>query len=156
MGAVHDNHIHIRGGQLFGATNNNPLQSGLFLSRNLTATATTQLNRDIVTLTLNASNSSSTGASANSQLNSQSNGVILAWTHDLRPDMHLSSSASYATITGSTLGGSRSIAFNTSLIYNVTESVAASARYSFFKSSSANTINDLLEDLFVVGVSKQF
>jgi uncharacterized protein (PEP-CTERM system associated) len=144
------------GGQLFGSTNATPPQSGVFRFKTLTATATTQLNRDTISLTLNASSQTSAGGTASSQPSSQSNGVILQWTHELRPDMRLSTSASFNTLSGGFTGSSRSIAFNTGLIYNLTESVSASARYSFFKSTSPNTLFDLYEDIFVLGVTKQF
>lgn len=144
------------GGQLFGSTNGAPVQSGVFRFKNLTATATTQLDRDTIGLTLNTSNQTSTGASASLQLSSQSNGIILQWTHDLHPDLRLSTSASYNTITGSIGGSSQSIAFNAGLIYTLTSSLSASARYSFFKSTSQNTLYSLYEDIVVIGITRQF
>ena len=120
------------------------------------ATATTQLNRDTIGLTLNASTQTSAGGTASLQTSSQSNGINMTWTHELRPDMRLSTSASYNVNSGGFFGSSRSIAFNTSLIYTLTESVSTSARYSFFKSTSQNTLFSLYEDIFVVGLTKQF
>ena len=144
------------GGQLFGSTNAAPIQPGVFRFKTLTATATTQLNRDTIGLTLNASTQTSAGGTASLQTSSQSNGINMTWTHELRPDMHLSTSASYNVNSGGFFGSSRSIAFNTSLIYTLTESVSTSARYSFFKSTSQNTLFSLYEDIFVVGLTKQF
>ena len=144
------------GGQLFGSTNAAPLQSGVFHFKTLTATATTQLNRDTISLTLNASTQSAAGGTTASQTSGQSTGLVLQWIHDLRPDMRLTTSASFNTNSGGIVGSSRSVAFNTSLTYNLTESVSASARYSYFKSTSQNTFFDLYEDIFVLGVTKQF
>jgi uncharacterized protein (PEP-CTERM system associated) len=144
------------GGQLFGSTNAAPIQPGVFHFKTLTATATTQLNRDTISLTLNASTQTSVGGAASLQTSSQSNGINMTWTHDLRPDMRLTTSASYNVNNGGSLGNSQTIAFNTSLIYTLTESVSASARYSFFKSTSQNTLFSLYEDIFVVGLTKQF
>ena len=70
--------------------------------------------------------------------------------------MRLTTSASFNTNSGGIVGSSRSVAFNTNLTYNLTESVSASARYSYFKSTSQNTFFDLYEDIFVLGVTKQF
>lgn len=144
------------GGQLFGNTNALALQSGVFHFKNFTATATTQLNRDTITLTMNASNQTSAGGISSQSTSSQSNGLVLSWTHDLRPDIRLATSASYAVNSGGLLGSGRSLAFNTSLIYTLTESVSASARYSFFKNTSQNSQYDLYEDLFVLGITKHF
>ena len=144
------------GGQLFGATNSTAIQPGVFHFKTLTATATTQLNRDTLSLTLNLTTQSSAGGTAASQLSSQSNGLVMQWARELRPDLRLSSSASYNVTTGGTFGNSQSVAFNTGLIYTVSESVTASARYSFFKSTSPNTLFSLYEDIFVLGVTKQF
>ena len=145
------------GGQLFGSTNNAPVQPGIYHFKSLTATATTQLNRDTVSLTLNASTQTSAGGTAAFQgVSSKTNGVVIQWTRDLRPDMRLSTAASYNVNTGGFTGNGQSIAFNTSLIYTLTDSVSASARYSFFKNTSQNAQFSLFEDIFVVGITKQF
>ena len=145
------------GGQLFGSTNNAPVQPGVYRFKTLTATATTQLNRDTVSLTLNSSTQTSAGGTAAFQgVSSQTNGAVIQWTRDLRPDMRLSTAASYNVNTGGFSGTGQSIAFNTSLIYTLTDSVSASARYSFFKNTSQNALFSLVEDIFVVGITKQF
>ncbi len=145
------------GGQLFGATNGLAVQSGVFHFKTLTATATTQLDRDTVSLTFNASTgTSASGNSAGAGGSQSSDGIILSWVHELRPDMRLSTSASYNLTSGGTTGSGQSIAFNTSLIYTLTDSLSASMRYSFFRSTSQNTAYDLYEDIFVVGFTKKF
>ncbi len=144
------------GGQLFGSTNATPIQPGVFHFKTLTATATTQLNRDTLSLTLNMSNQVSTGGSSVTLGSSQTNGIIMQWTHDLRPDLRLSTSASYNILTGGIGGGSQSIAFNSSLIYTISETLSASARYSFFKSTSSSALLSLYEDILVVGITKLF
>ncbi len=144
------------GGQLFGATNAAPIQGGVFHFKTLTATMTTQLNRDTISLTLNTSNQVSTGGAASQQSSSQTNGLIMQWTHELRADLRWTTSASYNTNAGGTLGTSQTFAFNSGLLYTINEKLQASARYTYFRSTSSSTQLNLFEDIFVVGITKSF
>lgn len=144
------------GGQLFGSTNAAPVQPGVFHFKTLTSTITTQLNRDTVSLTLNTSNQVSAGGTSAVQASTQTNGLSIQWTHDLKPDLRLVTSSSYNAINGGIAGSSQSIAFNTSLIYTLSQSLSASARYSFFKSSSQTAAQNLYDDIFVLGILKSF
>ena len=144
------------GGQLFGSTNAAPIQPGVFHFKTLSATVTTQLNRDTLSLTLNTSTQTSAGGTSAVQTSQQTNGIVMQWTHDLRADLRWSTSASYNVITGGIRGSSKSIAFNSSLLYTLSESLSASARYTFFKSASQSALLNLYEDIFVLGITKTF
>ena len=144
------------GGQLFGNTNAAAIQPGVFHFKTLSATIATQLNRDTLSATLNTSNQVSAGGTAAAQASSQTNGIIMQWTHELRPDLRWTTSASYNVISGGFLGASQSIAINTSLLYTLSESLSGSARYTYFRSASSSALRNLYEDIFVLGVTKTF
>jgi hypothetical protein len=158
-GAVSSNGSFVNaqtGGQLFGATNAAAIQPGVFHFKTFTATMTTQFNRDTLSLTLNTSNQVSVGGTSALQSSSQANGIIMQWTHDLRADLRWTTSASYNTNAGGTLGSSQSIAFNSGLLYTINDKLSASARYTYFRSSSPSALLNLFEDIFVVGITKLF
>ena len=144
------------GGQLFGTTNAAAIQPGVFHFKTLTSTITTQLNRDTLSLTLNASNQVSAGGTSALQTSSQTNGLIMQWTHELRGDLRWTNSLSFNTIAGGIQGSSQSMAFNSGLLYTINEKLSASARYTYYRSTSSSVLLNLYEDIFVVGITKSF
>jgi len=139
------------GGLQFTGTNNSPSQAGIFRFQTLTASVNTHLDRDTLTLTLNSSNSTATGGLSAAQSSTRSSGFVVTWIHELSPDLTLNTSASYYT-----LSGGSSMAFNAALQYILTDSLSASMRYTFFKSTSPTPLLNLYEDIFLIGITKQF
>jgi uncharacterized protein (PEP-CTERM system associated) len=144
------------GGPLFGSTNQLPVQPGVFRFKTFSASANTEFSRDTVSATVTVSNQVSSGAAVTGQTTSQSTGLSLQWSHDMRPDLRWTTAASYNVVTGGFGGNSTSFAFNTGLLYTLSESLSASVRYSFFRTTSQNALFSLYEDIFVVGVTKTF
>jgi uncharacterized protein (PEP-CTERM system associated) len=81
----------------------------------------------------------------------------LAWTHELSPDMTLSTSASYSLVRRSgNLGTDSSLSTAVGLQYILSESTSLSARYSFFDRISKIPGYTLYENILILGVTKQF
>jgi hypothetical protein len=81
----------------------------------------------------------------------------LAWTHELSPDMTLSTSASYSLVRRSgNLGTDSSLSTAVGLQYTLSESTSLSARYSFFDRISKIPGYTLYENILILGVTKQF
>ncbi len=139
------------GGQQFTGTNNTPSQAGIFRFQTFTATVNTRRDRDTLTFTLNSSTSTATGGTSSAQTSTRSSGVVVTWVHEMAPDLTLNTSASYYA-----LSSGSSIAFNAALQYTITASLAASVRYTFFKSTSTTPLLNLYEDILLLGITKQF
>jgi uncharacterized protein (PEP-CTERM system associated) len=139
------------GGQQFTGTNNTPTQAGIFRFQTFTASVNTRRDRDTLTLTLNSATSTSTGGITAAQSSTRSSGVVVTWIHEMAPDLTLNTSASYYTLTSGS-----SMAFNAALQYIITDSLSASMRYTFFKSTSSTPLLNLYEDILLLGITKQF
>ena len=83
--------------------------------------------------------------------------VSLAWSHELSPDMTLSTSASYSLIRRSgSLGTDSSLSTAVGLQYTLSPSTSLSARYSFFDRTSKIPGYSLYENILILGLTKQF
>jgi uncharacterized protein (PEP-CTERM system associated) len=81
----------------------------------------------------------------------------LVWTHELSPDLTLSSSASYSFIHRSGgLGNDSALSTAVGLQYTLSASTTLSARYSFFDRVSRIPGYTLYENTLLLGVTKQF
>ncbi len=144
------------GGPLFGATNALAVQPGIFHFRTLDLTTSTALDRDTLTLSLDMTDQVTAGVVVAGQFSSRSTSVVAQWERDLRPDLKLSTSLSYGVVSGSLGSSGKSIAFNTGLQYTINDSLSTSARYTYFKRDSQSSQFSLFENLFVLGLTKQF
>ncbi len=81
----------------------------------------------------------------------------IAWTHELSPDMTLSTSASYSLIHRSgSLGNDTSLSTAVGLQYTLSASTSLSARYSFFDRTSRIPGYSVYENVLILGFTKQF
>jgi hypothetical protein len=147
------------GGQLFGVTNALPVQNGVFRYDTLTAGLQTTLDRDMFGVNLLDTKQTRQGAGSTA-----SNGTVASisgtWQHALRPDLSLSAAVSYSRQNGiSGLGGpgnSNSEAVSAGLQYQISDTLSANLRYSFFARQASTTAYTFYEDMLILGISKSF
>lgn len=149
------------GGQLFAATNALGVQTGIFKTTTLSAGTQTTLDRDILSLNLSMSHQTSTGTAASSSADTKS--VSLGWLHEMRPDMTVSATVSYALQDQSSgltnalnPGNNTSIAANLAWQWQISDTLTGSVRYSFFERQSPVSAYQLYENMLILGVSKRF
>jgi hypothetical protein len=83
--------------------------------------------------------------------------ATLIWTHDLTPDMTMSTSASYGLVRRPAgIGNDSSVAFATGVRYALSEKTAVSASYSFFDRVSGLAGNSLYENVVLLGITRHF
>ena len=149
------------GGQLFGATNALGVQTGVFRTTTLAVGAQTFLDRDIVSINLLMAKQTSFGAFDGTASSSKS--ASISWLHQMRPDMIISSSFAYA-IQDQTAGVTSVVnpGNNTSIVvslawqWQISDTLSASMRYSFFERQSSVTAFDIYQNLLILGISKSF
>ena len=143
------------------------LQAGVFLTKQLTATATTSWERDRVTNYIyhqdNAVLAQSTPGSGVSQ---ETTGATLTWSHDLNPLTTTNVSLGYARInlgspTNINLGASTNanetlITAGVSVTYLLGPSLTSWASYSFLDRSSPQPLLRAAANVITVGVRKDF
>jgi uncharacterized protein (PEP-CTERM system associated) len=179
IGALVDEGVIGPDGQFVNGANGTPLQIPVFLAetvpsvfryRTVNLSLTTVLDRDMVSLNAVLSQQS-TVAAATQHLGS-GRSFVLQWRHELSPDLSFTSYASYTTQTqaGSQLcpgslslacpsgapGSTRSLVFGASLNYLLTETLSAHLRYVFNDRSAAVANGSMVQDLLVLGITKQF
>jgi uncharacterized protein (PEP-CTERM system associated) len=147
------------GGQLFAAANAQPVQNGVFRYDTFTAGLQTTLDRDTFAVTLFDTKQTRQGAGSSS-----SNGTVLSisgsWQHALREDVTLSAAASYSRQNGTSAvggpGNSGSEAASVGLQYQISDTLSASLRYSFFARQATVTAYTFYENMLILGISKSF
>ncbi len=167
------------GGPNFVSTNAAGAQTGVYRFQTLNMSARTAWERDTVQATLSWSvqtNLSPGGTSGSTFLDPLTGNVIvlssptagtnrttdyktasLQWTHELTPDLTMSSSAAYSLIRrGGGLGNDGALSIALGLRYVLSESLTANARYSFFDRISRIPGYTLYENSLLLGVTKQF
>ncbi|HSZ91276.1 MAG TPA: hypothetical protein VK822_18085 [Acetobacteraceae bacterium] len=142
------------GTQLF--VNNNALgvTQGIYRYNYLTFGATTILDRDTFGVTIGNSQQTQLGAKTQT-----SNGVTtgtLSWTHELSPDLVATATAAASLGTPTAGNNSKSYVAGLSLQYIITDTLSAFARYSFYDVQSSAANQSWYQDLFLVGITKQF
>src|SRR5438874_5146910 len=143
------------------------LQSGVFLTKQLTATATTSWDRDRVTNYIyhqdNAVLAQSTPGSGVSQ---ETTGTTLTWSHDLNPLTATNVSLGYARINlgnpttvnsgTSTNSNENLLTVGMSVTYLLGPSLTSWASYSFLDRSSPQPLLRAAANVITVGVRKDF
>jgi uncharacterized protein (PEP-CTERM system associated) len=148
------------GGQLFVNTNLLGPQNGVFRFDTFQIGAQTIMNRDIISANLSITKSSQQGINAAPPSNGSSFNV--QWVHELNQDMTLTTAAAYNTLSQSAVlstinpGNSHAYIFSTALQYQLSPTLGASLRYSFFDRISEVSSNSIYQNLIVLGVSKTF
>lgn len=147
------------GGPLFSDTNALGVQNGVFRTDTLTLGSQTTLARDILSANLFLTKQSQVGGFRSSASTSKT--ASLQWTHQLRPDLTLSSVIAYTQQDqglGTVLnpGNSTSAAASVALHYQISDTLGASMRYSFFDRHSAVAAYSVYQNLFILGLTKTF
>jgi uncharacterized protein (PEP-CTERM system associated) len=143
------------GAPLFVGNNALGVAPGIYRYKYLTVGASTILDRDTITLTLGYSEQTQVGAGIASSTNSVSTGTG-SWTHQFSPDLVLTATAS-ASIGSPTAGtSSKSYVAGLSLQYILTDTVSTFARYSFYDIQYSTGGQSWYQDIFLVGITKQF
>jgi hypothetical protein len=147
------------GGPLFSNTNALSVQSGVFRTDTLTMGSQTTLDRDILSLNIYLSKQTQVGALGSAV--SSSNTVNLQWTHELRPDLTISSVIAYSRLdqaSGTVLnpGDSWSMAASVAVQYQISDTVGARLRYAFFDRQSDVAAFSVYQNLLIVGIAKTF
>jgi hypothetical protein len=147
------------GGPLFGNINAMGVQDGVFRTDTLTVGGRTTLDRDILSADLYLTKQSQVGVLGSSTSSNET--VNLQWTHELRPDLTMSSAIAYSRqdqASGTVLnpGDSWSVAASVALRYQISDTLDASLRYAFFDRQSAVATFSAYQNLLILGVSKTF
>jgi uncharacterized protein (PEP-CTERM system associated) len=147
------------GGQLYGAANAQPLQNGVYRFDTLTMGLQTVLDRDTFGINLLDTRQTRTGAGTSTSTNGTTASVNGTWQHQLRADLTLSAALSYAIQNGTTGGGpgnNTSTAASVGLQYQISDTLSASLRYSFFQRQATATTYSFYQDMLIAGITKSF
>ena len=149
-------------------TNGVGVQAGLFRVKAFTANVTTTLDRDQFSAWLQISENTTvatTSANVTIQFNitappvgstTQSKTAYASWTHQIREDLTLGAVASFSTSHTSGSGNQQSVAASVGMQYLISQTLAATASYSFFDRISSTSSQSYYQNLVLVGLSKQF
>ena len=156
------------GAPLFLGNNGLGIQAGVFRTKSLLTSATTVLDRDQVSLYLQYSQSTTLATVPNNvtlpagitapPVGTTSNAWTgyATWVHQLSEDWTMSSAVSYGTYHQSNSSNQHSVAASLATQYLITQSLAATARYTFFDRISTTAGQSYYQNLVLVGLSKQF
>ena len=156
------------GAPLFIGTGGLGFQNGLFRTRTMTATSTTVLDRDQVSVSFVWSRNTTVATVPPDQRNLfgipappvGSNGeaetVYMTWIHQLSEVLLLSSGAAYSTSRVSPSGAQQSVAASVGMQYEFGETVTGTARYTYLNRISDTPGQSFYQNVFLVGLSKSF
>jgi uncharacterized protein (PEP-CTERM system associated) len=161
------------GAPLFIGTGGLGVQAGLFRFKAFTASASTVLDRDRFSVSLQVSQNTTVAAPPSNAVTpfnipapavgstSQGETVYATWTHQLREDLTLGSTAAFNKSRTSGSGDEQSWAVSVGAQYLLSETLAATASYSFFdRLASTQTQStqgqSYYQNLVLVGPNKQF
>jgi hypothetical protein len=165
------------GAPLFNGLGAIGAQGGLFRSKSFSMTATTVLDRDQISLTVQWSQQTTIATDntlvstdpfnpAAPPVGSTSQGMtgVLSWVRSLSEDLTLNSNASYgiSNVTGGSstpgagTGRQTSIGASVGLQYMLSQTLATNVRYSYFIRESPLPDQTIYQNLFLVGINKQF
>jgi uncharacterized protein (PEP-CTERM system associated) len=143
------------GSPVFVGNNALGIAPGIYRYKYLTVGATTVLDRDTINVIIGHSEQTQVGTGVAGTSNAVTTGSAV-WTHEISPV--LTTTASAAVSVGSPTAGNsqRSLVLGLSLQYILSETVTTFARYSFYDVRSDVAGQSWYQDLFLVGISKQF
>jgi hypothetical protein len=148
------------GGQLFTGTTLLAPQQGVFRFDTFSFGAQTNLNRDILSAYVGLSRSTQQGVNAAPP--STGTSFSVQWTHELQDDLLLVAAAAYNTSNQSAAlnainpGNSHAIILSAALQYQLSPTLGATLRYSFFDRVSEVSTNSIYQNMLILGVSKTF
>jgi hypothetical protein len=148
------------GGPLFVNTNALAQQDSLFRTDSLVFGSTTSWDRDVLSLSVNLSQQTTTGTGSNG-ISTKGATFGVNWIHQMRPDMTLSGGVSFnqqmqANGGSGFLGNYVSYAASVGWQYRLTETVGLNVRYSFYDRISQDSAFNVYQSLLIAGISKTF
>lgn len=156
------------GGPLFIGTGGIGAQAGLYQIRSLGFSASTVLDRDQFVLTVQSSHTTTIAQAPPGTFNpfgipappvgSTSNAVTVtgSWAHQFSEALTMSTTGSYTSSHISSFGNQQSLVASIAMQYLLSETLSAIARYSYFDRNSPGVGQTFTQNLFLVGLSKQF
>ncbi len=149
------------GAPLFLGTGLLGTQNGLFRNRTLALTATTRLDRDTISLTVQRQQQTPIGnaaAAAGGGIGQNATTFMGSWRHQVSERTTLGASASYTLTTFQTTlpGNERFVAATAGVSYRLSETLSTVARYSFFNRNSDFAGRSFVENVILIGVTKKF
>lgn len=144
------------GGALFTANNALGVQAGIYRYNTLTLGGTSVLNRDTLTLTASHSQETRVGTGTGGTSSTVTTGSF-SWMHVLNTDTTASLTTSYSIGTPTGGGAStNSTVAALSLQHILSDTVSTFARYNFYDVRSSVAANSWYQDVFLIGITKQF
>ncbi len=156
------------GGPLFIGNNGLGFQAGVFRSKALTAGLSTVLDRDQFSLSVQFAQTTTVATVRNTanlpsgviappvgSTNNATTGYA-TWVHQINEDLSMSTSVAYGTNHFSASGNQQSVAASVAVQYMFSQTLAASARYSFFDRISTTPGSSYYQNLVLVGLTKQY
>jgi len=143
------------GGPLFTGNNALGVEPGIYRYSTLTLGLTSVLPRDTLTLTVGRSEETRTGTG----VPNTTNGVTtpsFTWTHLFSPVLSSTLAAWYNKGTPVAGTSTNSMVAALSLQYTLSDTVSTFARYNYYKVQSSSAGQSWYQDLFLVGITKQF
>ncbi|HTI79181.1 MAG TPA: hypothetical protein VL614_01890 [Acetobacteraceae bacterium] len=152
------------------------VQNGLYRAKTFTLSASTDLDRDQLRFSLQYSEQTTVAVNSSvvvtnpfnpvaPPVGSTSQGVtgIASWTHSFREDLLMASSASYgvSNVSGAPggapgTGRQASIGASAGLQYTIAPTLVTTVRYGYFRRGSPLPDETIYQNVFLVGVNKQF
>ncbi len=147
------------GGRLFGSINALPLQDGLFRTDMFDLGMQTAQDRDIFTFDFGVSKQTTQGFGANTA--AQADTFTTTWVHQMHPDMTLNAAVSYSIQNqtaglGLNPGNTTSIVSSLAWQWQLSNTVSASVRYSFFEQQASVAVFSFYQNMLILGLSKTF
>ncbi len=146
----------VNGGPGFVGTSALGLQPGVFRTKTFNVSATNVQDRDSFTLTMTLSDQTVSGQAVAGQVATLSKSGTVSWSHEIKPDLRLSSSFSLNLQNGGVGGTGNSWAANTGVFYALSSTVTTSLRYSHFTRTGSAAIFNIDENQLVAGLTKKF
>ncbi len=171
------NAVDAQPAHLFNAFGGIGVQGGLFRSKSFSMTASTVLDRDQISLSVQWSQQTTIAIDntlvstdpfnpATPPVGSTSVGMtgVVSWIRSLSEALTLNSSATYgiSNVTGGSstasagTGRQTSIGASVGLQYMLSQTLATNVRYSYFIRESPLPDQTIYQNLFLVGINKQF
>lgn len=143
------------GGAQFVANNALGVAPGVYRFDLLTLGVTSVLERDTISLSLSDSKQTPVGANS-AAISEEAKTAGVSWTHLVNPNLSLTADTYISTGTPSAGIHQNSVVADLSGNYTLSETVSAFARYSFYGREASEAALSMYQDLFIVGITKQF
>ncbi|HUB11670.1 MAG TPA: hypothetical protein VMB34_06905 [Acetobacteraceae bacterium] len=143
------------GGQLFTNVNALGVETGVYRYSFLTVGLSSVLDRDTLNLSLSHSEETRLGAGAANTSNGVTTGTF-SWLHAFSADLTSTLVASYSAGTPVAGANSHTLLAGLSMQYVLSDTVSTFARYNYYDVQYSTGGQSWYQDVFLVGITKQF